>query len=245
MNKIIIFGASSAIAEQTARLFARNGDRLFLIARQEAQLQIMASDLKGRGAESVDYAVADATEYERHEALFDAASTSMDGFNILLIAYGTLPNQTDCQNDTATLLHTLNTNFTSAAALMERAAGHMEKQKEGVIAVISSVAGDRGRQSNYVYGSAKSALSSYASGLRNRLFKSGVRVVTIKPGFVDTPMTAEFDKGALWASPKTIAEGIYKAITVKGDIVYLPGFWRLIMMIIRTIPEFIFKRLGL
>ena len=111
--------------------------------------------------------------------------------------------------------------------------------------VISSVAGDRGRQSNYVYGSAKAAVTTFLQGLRNRLHPAGVQVLTVKPGFVDTPMTSAFPKGPLWASPEQIARGIHRAIQKRKDVVYLPGFWRLIMRVIREIPEAVFKRLSL
>jgi short-subunit dehydrogenase len=130
-------------------------------------------------------------------------------------------------------------------ALATVLANRFEAQRSGSIAVISSVAGDRGRQSNYVYGAAKGAVTLLLQGLRNRLSKSGVQVLTIKPGFVDTPMTAEFKKGALWAKPDDIAHGIVSAIDRRRDVVYLPGFWRLIMLIIRHIPEPIFKRMSL
>lgn len=136
-------------------------------------------------------------------------------------------------------------NFVSAASLLSHLANLMEKRRGGTIAVISSVAGDRGRQSNYVYGAAKAGLSAFASGLRNRLQKSGVSVVTIKPGFVDTPMTAHVKKGPLFATPEAVARGIVKAIDRRKDVVYVPGFWRPIMWLIRSIPERIFKRLSL
>jgi short-subunit dehydrogenase len=121
----------------------------------------------------------------------------------------------------------------------------MEPRGQGTIAVISSVAGDRGRQSNYVYGAAKGMVTRFLQGLRNRLARKGVQVLTIKPGFVDTPMTAAFPKGLLWAKPESVAQGIVAAVDRKKDVVYLPGFWCLIMMIIRHIPEFIFKKLSL
>jgi decaprenylphospho-beta-D-erythro-pentofuranosid-2-ulose 2-reductase len=124
-------------------------------------------------------------------------------------------------------------------------AKQLEQQGHGCIAVISSVAGDRGRQSNYVYGTAKGALSIFLQGLRNRLGKTGVQVLTIKPGFVDSPMTKDFDKGLLWVKPAMIAQGILRAIEKKKEVVYLPFFWRYIMLIIKMIPEKIFKRLTL
>jgi decaprenylphospho-beta-D-erythro-pentofuranosid-2-ulose 2-reductase len=120
-----------------------------------------------------------------------------------------------------------------------------EEQRNGCIAVISSVAGDRGRQSNYVYGAAKGALTVFLSGLRNRLVKAGVTVITIKPGFVDSPMTASFRKGFLWVSPAVVGRGVYRAIVSRKDVVYLPWYWRYIMMAVVLIPERMFKRLSL
>ena len=137
------------------------------------------------------------------------------------------------------------TNGTSVVSLMTAAANRFEAQGHGAIAVISSVAGDRGRQSNYVYGSAKALVSAFASGLRQRLAKKGISVTTIKPGFVDTPMTAAFKKGPLWAKPDQVAKDIVVAIDQGKTVVYTPGFWRLIMLIIKHIPEFIFVKLKL
>ena len=142
-------------------------------------------------------------------------------------------------------LQEINTNALSVVALLTRVANHLAQQRSGTIAVISSVAGDRGRGSNYVYGSAKALVTAFLSGLRQRLGKVGVGVVTIKPGFVDTPMTAAFPKGPLWARPESVAQGIVKAIDRRSGTVYLPGFWWPIMFVIRAIPERVFLRLSL
>lgn len=142
-------------------------------------------------------------------------------------------------------LQEINTNAASVVALLTRVANRLAQRRAGTIAVISSVAGDRGRGSNYVYGSAKALVTAFLSGLRQRLAKVGVGVVTIKPGFVDTPMTAAFTKGPLWARPERVAQGIVKAIDRQGGTVYLPGFWWPIMSIIRAIPERLFLRLSL
>jgi len=137
------------------------------------------------------------------------------------------------------------TNCASVISLLRILADYFEQQRRGCIAVISSVAGDRGRQSNYVYGAAKGAVTVFLQGLRNRLYKSGVAVVTIKPGTVDTPMTAGMKKGLLFASASSVGQGIYKAMLARKEVVYLPWFWRPIMFIIRSIPEPIFKKLSL
>jgi decaprenylphospho-beta-D-erythro-pentofuranosid-2-ulose 2-reductase len=245
MQKILIIGATSAIAEATARLFAARGDRLYLLARNRERLETMAKDLKIRGAESVAFDVLDVNDFDRHPALLDAATTTMDGIDIVLIAHGTLPDQKACEGDFRRTLEELNTNAIGTISLLTHLANRFEQQRHGVIAAISSVAGDRGRQSNYVYGTAKAAVTVFLQGLRNRLYKSGVKVLTIKPGFVDTPMTADFSKGILWAQPERIAKDILKAISTSRSVLYTPWFWRPVMVLIRLIPEPLFKRLSL
>lgn len=245
MRKVFIFGATSAIAQATARLFAADGDQLFLVARNAIRLQAVADDLRVRGARRVEIQAMDATDYGRHPALIEAACRQLDALDIVLIAHGSLPNQRVCESSFEQTRQEFEINALSVISLLTHLANRLERQGYGTLAVISSVAGDRGRKSNYVYGSAKAALSNFLEGLRNRLHSSGVHVVTIKPGFVDTPMTANFKKGALWSTPNIVAKGIYQAIRKKKDTVYLPGFWSGIMLIIRAIPERIYKRLDL
>lgn len=245
MEKILIIGATSAIAEATARRFATQGASIFLLARNQERLATMASDLKIRGASQVAYGAFDANTCDQPKALLDGVITELGGLDTVLIAYGTLSDQKACENSVELTLQELTTNAMSVIALLTQLAPHFEAQREGCIAVISSVAGDRGRQSNYVYGTAKGALSIFLQGLRNRLHKSGVQVLTIKPGFVDTPMTANLPKGPLWASPEKIAEDIEKAIQKKRNVLYTPSFWFLIMTIIKLVPEQIFKRASL
>lgn len=245
MRKILIVGATSAIAEATARVWAQRGDKLFLAARNAAQLQSVSDDLKVRGAAFVGSKVFEATAFEQHAALLQDATQAMGGLDTVLIAHGTLPDQAKAQTDSAYAQAEIATNGTSVVNLMALAGEQLGQQGHGAIAVISSVAGDRGRQSNYVYGSAKALVSAYASGLRQRLAKQGVSVSTIKPGFVDTPMTAAFKKGALWAKPDQVARDIARAVDKGQAIVYTPGFWRYIMLIIRHIPEFVFVKISL
>jgi short-subunit dehydrogenase len=177
--------------------------------------------------------------------MLEAATSALGGLDVALIAHGTLPDQKACEASVALTLKEIDNNGLSVVALATLLGEKFEAQGHGTLAVIGSVAGDRGRQSNYVYGAAKGMVSLFLQGLRNRLAKKGVQVLTIKPGFVDTPMTASFPKGALWAQPDDIARGILRAIGQGKDVVYLPGFWRLIMLIIRHVPERIFKRLSL
>lgn len=245
VKKVLIIGATSAIAEAAARQWAAGGAALFLVGRRAERLQAIAADLGVRGAAQVSTHVMDATEVAAHAAMFDAAVASLGRIDVALIAHGTLPDQKACEASVEQTLREIDNNGCSVIALATHLANLMEAQGSGSIAVISSVAGDRGRQSNYVYGAAKGMVTRFLQGLRNRLAKKGVQVLTIKPGFVDTPMTAGFKKGALWAKPEAVAAGIIAAIDKGKDEVYLPGFWWLIMMLIRHVPERIFKRLSL
>ena len=245
MRKILIVGATSAIAEACARQWAERGDHLFLAARNAAQLQSMADDLRTRGARQLGTRVFDANQHDQHAALLDEASAAMSGLDTVLVAHGTLSDQARAQQDVAYALGEIATNGLSVVALLTLVGNRFEQQGHGAIAVISSVAGDRGRQSNYVYGSAKALVTAFTSGLRQRLKPKGVHVITIKPGFVDTPMTAHLPKGALWAQPAQVARQIGQAIDQGRTVVYTPGFWRLIMFIIRHIPEFVFVKLKL
>ena len=244
MRKILIIGATSAIAEATARRFAQDGDRLFLAGRSSERLKMLADDLKLRGALQSETFTMDANDFAQHATLVSTAHASLGGLDTVLIAHGTLSDQQACEASFEATFQELQTNALSVISLLTHIANIFESQKHGTIAVISSVAGDRGRPSNYVYGTAKAAVSTFLQGLRGRLFAAGVNVITIKPGFVDTPMTASFRKGLLWAAPKTVGDGIYRSIEKQREIVYLPWFWRWIMLIIRIVPEPIFKRLG-
>ena len=244
--KVLIIGATSAIAESTARIYAARGDRLFLVARNTLKLEALALDLQVRGASWVGSMVMDACDTDRHQDMLSAAIDGLDGLDLVLIAHGTLPDQGVVQKDYPATLQVLEDNFLSVVSMLTGIANVCEQQGHGTIAVISSVAGDRGRQSNYVYGTAKGGLSVFLQGLRNRLAQAGVNVLTIKPGFVSTPMTAHLNgSGPLWAEPDDIAAGIVKAVEKNRNVVYLPAFWQLIMTIICAVPESIFKRLKL
>jgi len=246
MKKILVIGATSAIAQATARLWATQGHRLYLIGRDEARLQTLAGDLKIRGATTVALATLDVNDFDRHGAVLDAATAALGGLDIVLIAHGTLGDQSASEADFSVALQEFNTNAISVISLLTHLANRFEIQRQGTIAVISSVAGDRGRQSNYVYGTAKGAVTVFLQGMRNRLHRSGVQVLTIKPGFVDTPMTADIDKkGPLWARPEAIAQAILRGIEQRRDVIYAPWFWRWILAVIRLIPERLFKRLRL
>jgi short-subunit dehydrogenase len=246
MRKILIFGATSAIAEATARRFAAKGDALFLIARDAAKLEATAADLRVRGAAKIETVTMDALDYERHDVAIAGAADALGGLDVALIAHGSMPDQRSLETSFEAARLEIEVNALSIISLLTHLANRFERQGHGVIAVISSVAGERGRQSNYVYGASKAAVTVFLGGLRNRLHSKGVAVVTIKPGFVDTPMTAHLSKGGpLWASPARVARGIERAILRRRDVVYVPGFWAPIMWVVRAIPEALFKRLKL
>ena len=245
MTKVFVIGATSAIARATTRLLAMDGAGFYLVARDREKLTAVQEDLNARGASEVEVAVMDVLDYDHHETMVNAAWRALDGFDCVLMAHGSLPDQKACELSSALTRRELDINATAAISLLTVVAAQLESVKSGHIVAISSVAGERGRQSNYVNGAAKGALSVFLQGLRNRLHPSGVRVTTVKPGFVDTPMTEKFKKGPLWASPETVARDIAAAIGRGGDVVYTPWFWRWIMLLIKLAPEWVFKRLRL
>jgi len=245
VKKILIIGATSAIAEATTRIWAQRGDELFLVARNQERLNVLTQDLKIRGSSGVHSYCMDANNFAEHLPMLDKAFGMLGKIDTVLIAHGTLSNQKECEHSVELTMQEIKTNALSSIILLTHLANRFEIQRSGTIAVIGSVAGDRGRASNYVYGSAKAMVTTFTSGLRQRLYKSGVSVVTIKPGFVDTPMTAEFKKGLLWAKPVTVAEKIVQAIDKRKDEAYVPVFWYGIMLIIKLIPQTIFKKIQL
>ncbi|WP_321884375.1 SDR family oxidoreductase [Paraburkholderia bannensis] len=246
MKNILIVGGSSAIATACARQWATEGARLFLAARQPIRLEAVAQDLRVRGAAAVATHVLDINDHQQHAAMLAACSETFGPIDVVLIAHGTLCDQALCERDVEAALRELNTNAISTIALLTLVANALLAQGHGSIAVISSVAGDRGRASNYVYGAAKAAVTTFCEGLRARLFKSGIGVLTIKPGFVDTPMTAGLAlPGPLVASPERVARDIVHAIAKRKDTLYTPWFWSGIMLVIRSLPRFVFKRVSL
>ncbi|KFE54477.1 SDR family oxidoreductase [Pseudomonas syringae] len=246
MKRVLIIGATSAIATACARLWASEGSDFFLVARSADKLEQTAADLKARGAKTITVHEMDATDLSAHPAMLQNCLLALGQIDVALIAHGTLPDQKLCERDVSVAMQEFATNGTSVIALLTLLAQQFETQRWGSLAVISSVAGDRGRPSNYLYGAAKAAVSTFSEGLQARLFKVGVHVLTIKPGFVDTPMTKGLAlPAALLAQPQQVAERIVTGIARKSPTLYTPGFWALIMLIIRSIPQPVFKRLNL
>jgi decaprenylphospho-beta-D-erythro-pentofuranosid-2-ulose 2-reductase len=242
---VLIVGATSAIALETARAFAADGARLFLCARDPARLAAVADDLRVRGASEAGTAVLDVADFPAQERALEQAVSKLGAIDVALVAHGGLADQRRCEVDANAALQSLKVNFSGTVALLTILANRLEAQRSGCLAVITSVAGDRGRGSNYVYGAAKGGLHVFLQGLRNRLYRSGVAVVEIKPGFVDTPMTAHLRKNLLFASPRRVGRAVYRAILRRRDIVYVPWFWRPILTLVTLLPERVFKRLTL
>jgi decaprenylphospho-beta-D-erythro-pentofuranosid-2-ulose 2-reductase len=245
MQHILIIGATSAIAEACARRYANRGDVLFLTGRDSGHLQTIADDLRVRGAGAVHAFTMDVIDNAAQDASIEAAWTALGRIDVVIIAHGTLPDQTRCESSADYAMAQFEVNASATLRLLTQLAPRMQAQKQGSLAVIASVAGDRGRASNYLYGSAKAAVATYLSGLRQRLSGDGVNVLTIKPGFVDTPMTRAFKKGLLWASTDQVAGGIVRGIDKRRSVVYVPWFWAGIMLVIQHIPEFVFRRIKL
>jgi short-subunit dehydrogenase len=241
--RVVIVGATSAIAESVARLWAARGDALYLLARREAFLETIAADLRLRGASRVGFERFDILDAAAHAGALERAEAALGGVDCVLIAHGSLPDQAACDADPDLAMREMELNGVRAAGFALRCAAILERQGRGTLVAITSVAGVRGRASNCVYGSAKALLSTLLSGLRQRLARAGVAVVDIRPGFVDTPMTAAFPKGPLWATPGGVAPAIVSAIDRGTAVAYVPWFWRWIMLAIRHVPDFLFRRM--
>ncbi len=242
MANIIIFGATSAIAQAVARVYASQGAYFILVARNSDKLKSISDDLIARSAKKVDLITCDFEKLENIDDCVVKIKKLFSYIDIALIAHGVLPTD---NKSLKSIQKTLTINIASTFLLMENVAQLMQEKKQGIIAVISSVSGDRGRQGNYLYAASKAAVSTFASGLRIRLYKSGIHLLLIKPGFIDTPMTTDFKKNLLWSNPEAIAPKIINAISKRKNTLYVPRFWWFIMLIIKYIPEFIFKRMKL
>jgi len=241
MSKILILGATSPIARALAMRFAAGGSSVFLAARDRVEAERLAADIAIRTGAMAVAGVFEATELYFHATFFEKTMAALGGLDGVILCFGTLGDEAAAQTNPDEAVATVNQNFTGAVSLLTLAARHLEQQRSGFIIVIGSVAGERGRAKNYVYGSAKSALATFAQGLRARLARAGVQVMTVKLGTVDTRMTWSGDS-RLQVAPEAAADKIIAAWRRNAEVVYVPWFWRPIMAVVRMIPERIFKR---
>jgi decaprenylphospho-beta-D-erythro-pentofuranosid-2-ulose 2-reductase len=241
---VLVIGASSSIARAISREWALAGSDIILAGRDLDDLKRTAMDLRIRSGRCVEVVPFDAEAFDTHEAFWRDCQTQAAGaLGGVIMLHGLLPIQSEAQADLKIARQAIDVNFISAVSVLTFAANDFEAKKSGFLCVFSSVAGDRGRQSNYVYGSAKAALTTFLQGLRNRLSHSGVNVLTVKPGFVDTAMTWGLPGLFLVATPERVAADVHRAVLRGASEIYTPWFWRYIMLIIRSVPEFIFKRM--
>jgi decaprenylphospho-beta-D-erythro-pentofuranosid-2-ulose 2-reductase len=246
MKKVIVLGATSGIAVEVQRQLAQRACELLLVARSPERLAALQFDLLARGAAQVLTYPANLSLVTQHEAVVEFARERCPDFDTVLLAYGSMRNQKHSEISIPILSEELQVDFVSAAAILTLFAAELERRRTGCIAAITSVAGDRGRRSNYVYGSAKGGLSLFLQGLRSRLYPASVRVITIKPGPVQTPMTDGLPHAARFADAQHVARDIVRALERRApDVLYTPRIWRYIMTGIKLIPEAIFKRLPL
>jgi short-subunit dehydrogenase len=241
----LVLGATSSIAIATMRRLAAPHVHFMLVARNTNRLTAISQDLLTRGALAVDTWVMDLDDTTGHPEMLTVAADRLSRIDLALIAHGVLGDQTAAEADFEVAAAILHTNFISTVSLLTWLGNYFQVQGGGTLAVVSSVAGDRGRKSNYVYGASKGALNIFLEGLRNRIDRAGVQVLTIKPGFVATPMTAHVPHNALFASPDQVARGILKAIERRRDVAYVPWFWSGIMLLVRAIPGRRFKKMNL
>jgi len=240
---VVILGATSTVARAVALEFGRAGYHVVLGARDAEENEAVATDVRVRCDVAADALPFEAEDFDGHGAFFDACLERLgDRIEGLVVCFGYMEDQAKAQEDFAVARRMIDVNYTAAVSVLEIFAKHFEERGGGFLAVLSSVAGDRGKQSNYLYGSAKAGLSTYLEGLRNRLFRAKVAVITIKPGFMDTKMTFGMGlRGAL--SPEAAGKAIFQAIRKRKHVAYVPWPWRYIMLIIRHVPEMVFKRM--
>ena len=242
-SRILVFGATSAICHELLKIYAAERAHFFLVARGSEALAAIADDLVARGAVVQGSACYDFKDSQQHEATVVRGQGCLGSIDLVLVAHGSLPDQVECESSSAATIACMEDNFTSTAVIVQASAQHLAEQRHGTLAVISSVAGDRGRKSNYTYGAAKAGIDILLQGLQGRFSGSDVKIVNIKPGMVITPMTAHLQHGAIWATPAAIAPDIYKAIAKGRKVCYVPGYWRLIMFVIRWLPTGVLARL--
>jgi decaprenylphospho-beta-D-erythro-pentofuranosid-2-ulose 2-reductase len=242
--RVLILGAASGIAQATARLYAGEGAIIGLAGRNVGRLDGIADDLRARGATRVERFDVDFMTAVVPPELTDMVS-KLGGLNHVILAYGVLGEQALAEKDQAVAQSIIDVNFRSAAAWALAVAEVLERQGRGSLVVLGSVAGDRGRRSNYVYGASKAGLATLVEGISHRFRGTGPRAVVVKPGPTDTAMTAGMTKGGpLWATPEAVAAVVRRAADSGGPVVYAPARWRLIMAIIRMIPAAVFNKMN-
>jgi len=241
----VILGASSAIARAFARLVAGRGDQILLAGRDTDDLESLAKDVAVRGAGSAEVLSFDALATETHADFAAACRQRIAGRMNVFLAFAAMPEQEAIDRDPSLAVHTIAAGFTGAVSVLHHLAPHFEDQHGGLVIALGSVAGDRGRIKNYVYGATKAGLHAYLQGLRARLFRAGATVTTVKPGFVDTAMTFGRPGLFLVAAPEDVARSALQAAEKGRESIYAPFFWTFIMLIIKSIPERIMKRLSI
>jgi decaprenylphospho-beta-D-erythro-pentofuranosid-2-ulose 2-reductase len=244
-KNVLIIGSTSSLARAFATELASNGANLILAARNFSEAEKIASDLNIRFGCKTSACRFIAENYDEHESFFEDLIAKYDTIYGVFVSIGELGAQAEAQRQFSAAKTIIESNYLGVASILTYVGNYFENRKDGFIIVIGSVAGDRGRQSNYVYGSAKAALATFVQGLRNRLAKVNVLVLTVKPGFIDSKMTFGKQGMFLVAKPKTAAQVIYQAMQKKKLIVYVPWFWAMIMIMIRSVPERLFVRLKL
>lgn len=237
MERVLVLGATSAIADEIAQIHARRGDRLYLVGRNASKLAAVQSRCPGAETRQADF-----DDLEANEGLIEAVYGALGGVDVAVIAHGDLGDQLATERSFAAAEAVLRTNLLSAVALLIPLANRMEEARRGRIGVITSVAGERGRPRNYTYGAAKGALNVYLQGLRSRLYGTGVGVTTIKLGPVDTPMTKDHAKNVLFGKPAGVARSIVAAMDAGVPEAWVPGYWGAIMPVVKNTPEALFQR---
>ncbi len=243
--RVLMLGATSGIAERLARIYAAEGASLFLVARRKDRLDAVAADLLTRGSSEVRTLAMDLAVPVDFDAELRRMADPFGGFDHIIIAFGILGDQATAERDPVAARQILDVDFSAPAAWALAAADHLTRLGRGSLVVLGSVAGDRGRRANFIYGSAKAGLEVFVQGLAHRAAGRGPRIVLVKPGPTDTPMTAGMKKGGLlWSSAERVAATVRRAADAGGPVVYAPWFWRPLMAVIRLLPAAVFNRLN-
>ena len=240
---ILVFGANSAICHEVLKIYALAGASFFLVGRNQEKLLAINADLVARGGTVVGTASYDFNDWQKHDSCVIQAFERLGSIDIAIVAHGSLPDQLECETSSAAVKACMNDNFASVAIIIKACAQQLALQGSGTLAVVSSVAGDRGRKSNYTYGAAKAGVDTLIQGLQGRFSGSRVKIINIKPGMIISPMTSEMQHSAIWSTPEKIAPAICRAIAKGRKVCYVPGYWRLIMLIIRWLPTGVLAKL--